>query len=81
MLQLTINLLPVNHEPFFQLSYYVVRDFSESALVGTEVIRGKYLLVLSGFYTNFFIGIAYSFVYYFVKENAVIVSVAVFIDL
>jgi len=40
MLQLIINLLPVNHEPFFPLSYYVVTEFLESTSVGEEVIRG-----------------------------------------
>jgi len=40
MLQLTINLLPVNHEPFFPRSYYVVREFSESATVGQLVTTG-----------------------------------------
>jgi len=54
-LQLTINLLPVNHEPFFQLSYYVVTDFLESTAVGTEVARGKIIcFALSGFCANNF---------------------------
>jgi len=40
MLQLTINLLPVNHAPFFPLVYYVVRNFLESASVGELVTTG-----------------------------------------
>jgi len=57
MLQLTINLLPVNHEPFFPLSYYVVSDFSESATVGTTVIAGKIFALHFGLFSNIFIGI------------------------
>ena len=47
MLQLTINLLPVNHEPFFLLSYYIVRDFSEASGVGSRVIEGTCMLLFS----------------------------------
>jgi len=41
LFQLTINLLPVNHEPFFPLSYYIVRDFLETTSAGQEVITGE----------------------------------------
>ena len=47
MLQLTINLLAVNHEPFFPLSYYVVRDLSESSRVGHVVTTGNVLSLSS----------------------------------
>ena len=46
MLQLTINLLPVNHAPFFQLSYYVVRDVLESADIGDVIATGKTMALL-----------------------------------
>jgi len=45
LLQLIINLLPVNHEPFFPLSYYVVRDFLESQSVGFPVIQGNAFVI------------------------------------
>jgi len=40
LLQLIINLLPVNHAPFFPVSCYVVRGLLENATVNTFVIRG-----------------------------------------
>jgi len=46
MLQLTINLLPINHAPFFQLSYYVVRDMLESADIGVLITTGKTIALL-----------------------------------
>jgi len=46
ILQLTINLLPVNHAPFFPLVYYIVRNFLETASVGELVTTGKVFALL-----------------------------------